>query len=188
MKVTSLQSLLIFLTYIYFTSHVCLDTHIHECTYVCVRVCVYVFVCAHALVYGGRRSTSGVGPPAPFPDFFLDRISHRPTVQHVGWLVSKAPGTLPVSAASAGILSKYHCALLFPHGFWGSNSGPLFERKALSRLSHLPSPWPIFLNMYLQHKYTYSKYQVPWNNLICTKARKWNFWLTNKRKSKRKNK
>lgn len=127
----------------------------------CTCECVYVFICAHALVYGGQRSASGVVPPAPFPNFFSNRISHRPTVQHVGWLVSKVPGTLPVSAASAGIVSMYHCALLFPHGFWDQPQAHMFERKALSRLSHLPSPWPIFLNMYLQHKYTYSKCQVP---------------------------
>lgn len=55
------------------------------------------------------------------------------------------------------------------------------ERKALSRLSHLPRPWPLFLNMYLQHKYTYSKYQVTWSNLKCTKAQEWNSWLSTKK-------
>lgn len=76
--------------------------------YICVHASV--FVCAHALVYGGQRSASSVVPLPPFPDFFSDRISHRPTVLHVGWLVSKAPGTLPVSAAPVGIVSMYHCA------------------------------------------------------------------------------
>lgn len=60
----------------------------------------------------------------------------RNTPSSLGWLAIKPQGPVHLCLLSSTVTSKPHHTQIFPHGFWGSNSGPQACKASIFPLSY----------------------------------------------------